>query len=50
MKIIKAYYEDLAKLIYKSRLPIWRQSHHLAFVAVMREPEKLSRRRVDDSG
>src|SRR5258705_3062885 len=40
---------NVAKLVDKSRLSVWRQSHHLAFVAVMRETEKLSGARVDDT-
>lgn len=40
---------DFAKLVDKSRLSIRRESHHLAFIAVMRKSEKLRRRCVNDA-
>src|ERR1043166_9334717 len=40
---------DLAKLIDKTRLAIWRETHHLAFIAIMRKAEKLRRRGVNDA-
>src|SRR5258708_4271922 len=40
---------NVAKDLYKSRLSVRRQSHHLALVAVMRKTEKLSGGRVDDT-
>ena len=41
---------DLAKLVDKARLAIRREAHHLSLIAVMRKPEKLRRRGVDDPG
>src|ERR1043166_4830902 len=40
---------NLAKLIDVSRLAIRRESHHLAFIAIVRKPQKLRGGRVNDS-
>src|SRR5438132_4983826 len=39
---------EVAKLSDESGTPIRRQPHHLSFIAIMRETEKLRRRRVDN--
>src|SRR5690349_7883594 len=41
---------NLAKLVDETRLAVWREAHHLAFIAVMREAEKLRRCGVNDAG
>src|ERR1043166_1028158 len=41
---------DVAKFIHVTRLAVGGQSHHLAFVAVVRETDELCRGGIDDAG
>src|ERR1041385_6000711 len=41
---------QVSEVVDEARLSKRRQAHNLAFVAVVRKPEKLCRRRIQDAG